>query len=340
MKHKVEFKNLEAVGRLRQLMERFTARLERQFPHVAPDALFLRGVVEKHPVRALYRVSLVLNLPRRTLVAQEERTEAERALREAFAEIGRQAARHKAFLRREHLWKRPARREERRQQTKAAPAPPDERQRRRALDLVLTNLDTLYNFARREIAYYVATGDLARGDLRIEDVVDSVILRASRELDRRPPNLDASWWLLKLAREQILSDVRRLRTERAQSVAIEEDVPGTPPKEAVVTLGDEIFDFYQPDEDLKLEDLVPDANVPTPEQILESRDLQRFVNQTLARMPKAWRDAFVLHHAEGLSLGEVAAVTGQPQPEVRRHLEHAREFLRQKIAESGLAVAA
>jgi RNA polymerase sigma factor (sigma-70 family) len=123
-------------------------------------------------------------------------------------------------------------------------------------------------------------------------------------------------------------------------VAIEEDVPGTPPKEAVVTLGDEIFDFYQPDEDLKLEDLVPDANVPTPEQILESRDLQRYVNQTLARMPKAWRDAFVLHHAEGLSLGEVAAVTGQPQPEVRRHLEHAREFLRQKIADSGLVVAA
>ena len=79
---------------------------------------------------------------------------------------------------------------------------------------------------------------------------------------------------------------------------------------------------------------------PTPEQILESRDLQRYVNQTLARMPKAWRDAFVLHHAEGLSLGEVAAVTGQPQPEVRRHLEHAHEFLRQKIAESGLAVAA
>ena len=150
MKHGVEFRNLETVARLRQLMERFTARLERQFPHVAPDALFLRGVVEKHPVRALYRVSLVLNLPRRTLVAPEERTEAEPALREAFAEIGRQAARHQAFLRREHLWKRPARREERRQQ-RAARAPPDERQRRRALDLVLANLDTLYNFARREI---------------------------------------------------------------------------------------------------------------------------------------------------------------------------------------------
>jgi hypothetical protein len=49
-----------------------------------------------------------------------------------------------------------------------------------------------------------------------------------------------------------------------------------------VTLGYEILDFYQPDEDLKLEDLVPDAHVPTPEQILESRDLQRYVNQTLA----------------------------------------------------------
>jgi hypothetical protein len=72
------------------------------------------------------------------------------------------------------------------------------------------------------------------------------------------------------------------RMERAQSVAIEEDMPETPPEEAVATLGDEILDFYQPDEDLKLEDLVPDAHVPTPEQILESRDLQRYVNETLA----------------------------------------------------------
>ena len=106
-----------------------------------------------------------------------------------------------------------------------------------------------------------------------------------------------------------------------------------------MTLGDEIFDFYSR---TKIATRGPRARRQRAdaEQILESRDLQRYVNQTLARMPKAWRDAFVLHHAEGLSLGEVAAVTGQPQPEVRRHLEHAREFLRQKIAESGLAVAA
>jgi hypothetical protein len=35
---------------------------------------------------------------------------------------------------------------------------------------------------------------------------------------------------------------------------IEEEIPETPPREAVVTLGDEILDVYQPDKGLRLED--------------------------------------------------------------------------------------
>ena len=64
-------------------------------------------------------------------------------------------------------------------------------------------------------------------------------------------------WLILLAIEHLNAEVKRRRAARARTVSIEQDVPETPPTEEVSTLGDEILDFYEPDEDLKLEDLVP-----------------------------------------------------------------------------------
>ena len=55
--------------------------------------------------------------------------------------------------------------------------------------------------------------------------------------------------------------------QRQRTLAhIGDDVPETPPAEAVSTLGDEILDFYEPDEDLKLEDIIPDFDAPSPEE--------------------------------------------------------------------------
>jgi len=48
---------------------------------------------------------------------------------------------------------------------------------------------------------------------------------------------------------------------------------------AVSTLGDEILDFYQPDELLTLEDVIPDLEVSTPEQATE--ELRRCVRTAL-----------------------------------------------------------
>jgi hypothetical protein len=70
--------------------------------------------------------------------------------------------------------------------------------------------------------------------------------------------------LIGLAVERLGAEVKRSKAERAGGVHIEEDIPETPPTEEVSTLGDEIMDFYQPDEDLKLEDIIPDMTAPTP----------------------------------------------------------------------------
>ncbi len=212
----------------------------------------------------------------------------------------------------------------------------ERRTRESFLSLIGEHLDRLYQFVGHELAYFEALGDLGRAELTTQEVVDDVLLRAYDEFRRHAGALEVTrGWLLRLAIEQIESAVRRSRTERARSVHIEDDVPETPPAEWVSTLGDEILDFYEPDEDLKLEDLVPDLHVPTPEQEAERGELRQCVNAALSGMPRAWRRAVLLRHVDGLTGTELAKALGMSADEARRILENAREYLRQRLVESG-----
>jgi ribosome-associated translation inhibitor RaiA len=69
-------------------------------------------MLEENSVRKLYRVSITLELPKKTLATNEERHELVAAIRDAFAEIERQLEAHKATLRGEPVWKRRTRREQ------------------------------------------------------------------------------------------------------------------------------------------------------------------------------------------------------------------------------------
>jgi ribosomal subunit interface protein len=334
VRYNLEFKNFSPGNRLRELVEALIARLDRHAPNSRADTSFLRLFVDENATRKLYHVSLTCDVPGRMLAAQEERHDAEEAVREAFVEIERQLEKHKETLSHSHLYKRPARREELRRR-KAEAVPAEERERELFSTLAERHLKNLYNFARREIACYLAIGDLPPGEITAEDVVDATLLLAYRDFVEDPTRRESRNWLIGLAVEEVDAEVKRSKAERARGVHIEEDIPETPPTEEVSTLGDEIMDFYQPDEDQKLEDIIPDMTAPTPEQILESRELQRYINRTLATLPRVWRLAFALHYVEGVSVAEIARMIRSAESEVKRHLEYAREYLRQRLREAG-----
>ncbi len=197
-------------------------------------------------------------------------------------------------------------------------------------------LDRLYDFVRHQLAYLESTRDLLPGELTLEDVIDSVLLRGYHEFVKGPGNRDIGDWLTELAKLQIERDVKRLKAERKRTVHIEEDIPETPPAEAVKTLGDEILDFYIPDEDLKLEDVFPEADVSSPEDFVAAKEeLAQCINTALARMPNEWRRALRLRHTEKLTLAKLGEVLEKDEPEIERILEYARQHLRQTLIESG-----
>jgi RNA polymerase sigma factor (sigma-70 family) len=202
--------------------------------------------------------------------------------------------------------------------------------------LITSHLGPLYEHVRRQIAYFESTGDLAPGEININDVVDTVLLRAFREFSKGPAGDKIDSWLIELADQQLGREVSRSKAERRSNVHIEKDIPEVPPVEEVKTLGEEIFEYYQPDEDLKLEDVFPDMDVSSPEDFVAAKEeLLRCINAALAGMPQEWRRALRLRHSEGLSTEELAEALDKNEPEIEQILEYAREHLRQSLIESG-----
>jgi RNA polymerase sigma factor (sigma-70 family) len=340
MKHNVEFKNFEPEERIRKLIAQLINKLQKRAKRFPPDEVFLRLMIEENPARKLYHVSLVLEIPgknpatKKTLATKADRHDLHETLRDAFDEIERQLEAYKSTLRGEHLWKQRARRDKLRQM-KAAVVPLEQDNREIFFSLASRQLKGLYQFVRHQLAYFESVGDLIPGELTPEEVVDAVLLRAYREFVKDPAERDIGSWLTELATKQLESEVKRLTSEREGTVHIEEDIPETPPTEEVSTLRDEILDFYQPDEDLKLEDIIPDIKFPTPEQIAEIKELRRCVNAALAGLPREWRQALWLRHGEGLTGTKLAKAVGRPEPEIERILESTLQYLRQRLVELG-----
>jgi RNA polymerase sigma factor (sigma-70 family) len=199
----------------------------------------------------------------------------------------------------------------------------------------IRGLDELYDFVRGELRVRQLNGDLMPGELKVDDIVDAVVLRAYREGIERKAAEEINDRLKQLAARTIEAEVARLKSERERSVHIEEDIPETPAPEEVSTLGEEIFYFYQPDEDLKMEDILPDLAIPTPEQAVETQELARCFDAALRGLPREWRQALRLRYRDGLTGASLAKATRHSERESERMLQDATHYLRQRLAESG-----
>jgi ribosome-associated translation inhibitor RaiA len=117
MKHNIEFKNFAADQKVRRLVDGLLRKLDKKAERFSHNDIFLRAVIEENPIRKLYRVSMTLEVPKKTLATREERHDLAESVRDAFAEIDRQLEAHKATLSNEYAWKRAARREKLRKLT-------------------------------------------------------------------------------------------------------------------------------------------------------------------------------------------------------------------------------
>ncbi len=299
----------------------------------------LHATIERQ--RGQWRVTLRLHLPpRKTLVAQERGDDFEATAREAMQELAKQADRHRRHLRGLEQWKRKARRQ-RLHELKAKglwpPAAPEssggetaEQEAPSATPL----MERLESSIRHELAWLRANGDLPADYPTVADLRDELWLFL--ESDEAPRGDDDERFAAAIARLYELLDKEIARTrEQEETVSLEAPPERDAQDDAEAMVEEEIGEFYQPDEALHVEDLIPAADLETPEQLAED-EAQAVGLQLLGRLPQRWRRATVLHLREGLDPQRVAAIMDAAVEQVERQIEWARRFIEDHFAERGL----
>jgi len=335
MRHNEEFKSFEPDDRIQRLIQSRIRKIETRLQTFPPDSTYLKVFVEENAARKLYLATLTMDLPRKTISAREEAHDPAVSIKAAFDELETQVQKHKEAMRHERLWKRVAKRNELRR-LKASTSKDWETKHETFFQVVNPHLEWLDHFIDHLIRYSEAMGELTHGELNSEEVVDEALLGAYREFVKKVSFGDVRSWLTRLAVDRLDEEINRLATLRRQApVHIEEDIPETSPSEEVWQLGEEILDFYQPDEDLKVEDVIADLSATNPEEELAAREIQECVGKALRAIPDGWRRILLMHYGDDESVAKVARTLGKPENEVRRILSYSSRYVRQRLIESG-----
>jgi RNA polymerase sigma factor (sigma-70 family) len=182
-------------------------------------------------------------------------------------------------------------------------------------------------------------GELVRGELNPEEVMAEAVISAYREFLQSSSVGDVRSWLTRVAVDRVDEETNQLNALRRRApVRIEEDIPETPPQEEVWQLGEEIFYFYQPDEDLKVEDVIADPEATNPEEEFATKEVRECVANALHAIPDDWRRILLMRYGEDEPVADVAHSLGMPEREVRRVLSYSTRYVRQRLIESGCAL--
>ncbi len=189
-------------------------------------------------------------------------------------------------------------------------------------------LKHLYAFVRRELRYYESLGLLPEGELQPADIVDDVIEAALSLWDARPAG-SLRPWLLQLALRRLRQYLQAARSRPSADIPLEELVP----QEDWSTLerDTEIWEFYEPDDVLAWEDILPDPTAPPPDEFVLAAELDEPLQTALASLGPRVREVFVLYALEGLTEEEIARLYGWDVEQVKRYLAMARDQLRERL---------
>ena len=333
MKTSISYRNVAKLSRpeLGDLIGRLTERrLKPHLSHFPPGLVRLRATLERSRHRSLHRVRLQLVLPGATLACGNDSAEPEKAIELSVTELERQLERHVAHLRHEYAWRRKEWRAGLRQ-LKAAVAEQTEAGSASFNELVRPQLASLRHFVQRELAYLQARGDLAAGDPSLDDIVDEALARACERLAERPRRLEPLPWLYQIALELLAEEVAHRQIEEGRCISLEGRLP-VQLHEPHQDDDEFLFAYWQPDEILRLEDVVP-ATDDTPEEAAISRELRELVATLLAELPEPWRRAVTLCRLEAQPSAAAAQVLAISEEELEDRLAHADAFLKARLTD-------
>jgi ribosomal subunit interface protein len=334
MKTQISFHNIEQVSHesLEKIIHELSKRhIEKYLARFDSDTVELHVHLERSNRRAYYQVRAQLMVPGATLTSREEGWDVVPALRKAFDELERELLQHKERLRQDAAWRRKERGAELQRLKKAVEDNPSSGAT--FGDLVKLLLPQLQRYVQREVSALRASGELDPSYPTPQDIVDEVLVRAYQRHDHRPTNVDPLHWLYQITHEVLNDEVQQHRREGGRFESAESRSP-VPRDYTVDELDQGVFEFWQPDEMLKLERVTP-VQKRTPEDEASEEEMRKYLHDAFAKLPANWRRAMWLMQAEGIPVSKVAHMMGTSEDEVKRWIEQADAFLRAKLKEAG-----
>ena len=314
---------------IRAYWERKWKRLERLLQPFPPDQRHLRLAI--HSNAPFYDVRAVLLLPTGTLVAngRSHRPDFHEAIDLVADRLAEEIRRHKGLLRHDHLYHRKRRRQRDLIGIRAAVEEHFAKRDRQAFAEVLRPaLRGLQDHAQRELVIAQLEGRVRPNDLTVSDLIDEVVAKAYEQFAERPPgSLDR--WFVRLLHELI--DARAIESPPGES--LEQVIPADDHRfraDSGWVLENE--PFWTDVEPLSLEQVLPAQDVPEPWQQLAAEEQRQEILKLLHTMPRHQRRTFTLHALDGWDADEIAMIQGRSVEDVRRDIDDARDFLREKLA--------
>jgi RNA polymerase sigma factor (sigma-70 family) len=181
------------------------------------------------------------------------------------------------------------------------------------------HLQELLAAARRELRYQAALGDFDADLLTPEELVGETLARAWHDRHRRPQLLKLRVWLLAVL-FRVAENIAR-REARFKKLAGQSLEAPAPPEESFYDDDESFWEWYQPDESERWEDIVAEPSSFSPEEAVAA-------DETFARLgaPRA-RQVFTMHRIHRVPLREVALALGISESETQCLLAEARAAL-------------
>ncbi len=319
---------------IKQYWQKKLPRLERLLSRYHFDLRELRMTLHRRQRPEQWELRAVLHLPTGTLVAREIGTSWTEAIDRVADQLAREISRHKCQVRKEYLYRRRRQRQQRFESVRHLLEQDVAAERRAAFfQLLEPMLDSVYDYARRELAIREAEGTIKKNLVSPRDLVDDVMTLAWQEFNDRPAKLELDLWLFGLVRKRLdqLSETQKLES-------LEQQVPT--PDDAMLTPDEDVDETeywleraVQQANSLELADLIPDPETEEAWSALSEEEQQERLHQAVAALPAKQRETFFLSAIGGYEPAEIAKLQERSESEVKQDLEQARDVLKQQLAE-------
>ena len=152
---------------------------------------------------------------------------------------------------------------------------------------------------------------ILRDDTEAEDVLQDAYLLAYRSIDQFRGDARLSTWLTRIVVNEAIARSRKT-SRRGEVMQLHADAHA-------------IFDGEEAD--------VNTPNAESPEQSAMRGELRALMEQSIDKLPEAFRTVFVLRAVEEMSSDEVAVCLGIPEATVRTRFFRARALLRASLSQ-------